>query len=73
MESSKDRFSAFKKGVGYEGYEKSLYSQDWFDSAPERDFANILEDEGDIAMWVRLEPGDLPILWHDGRQYNPTS
>ncbi len=71
LETSHDRFSAFKKGVGYEGYEKSLYSQDWFDSAPERDVANILEDEDAIDLWVRLQIGDLPILWTGAREYNP--
>jgi type III restriction enzyme len=71
LETSQDRFSAFKKGVGYEGYEKSLYAQDWFDSAPERDVANILEDEDAIVLWVRLQIGDLPILWTGAREYNP--
>jgi type III restriction enzyme len=70
-ETSQDRFSAFKKGVGYEGYTKSLYFQDWFDSSTERDVANLLEDELSITLWVRLQIGDLPILWMDARQYNP--
>jgi type III restriction enzyme len=72
VETSPDRFGAFRKGVGYEGYRKSLYAQDWFDSSTERDLANILEDEDAIALWVRLQVGDLPILWTDGgREYNP--
>ena len=70
-ETSQNRFGAFKKGVGYEGYAKSLYAQDWFDSSTERDVANILEDAEQIARWVRLQTGDLPILWRDARQYNP--
>jgi len=70
-ETSQDRFSAFKKGVGYEGYHKSLYAQDWFDSSTERDVANVLEDEDALTLWVRLQIGDLPILWMDARQYNP--
>jgi type III restriction enzyme len=58
--------------VGYEGYKKSLYAQDWFDSSTERDLANILDDEPAITLWVRLQIGDLPILWTDGgREYNP--
>jgi hypothetical protein len=36
-------------GVGYTGYAKSAYAQDWFDSSPERDVANLLEDAEDIA------------------------
>lgn len=71
-ESSSDRFGAFKKGVGYEGYAKSLYAQDWFDSSTERAVANVLEDEPSIMQWVRLQTGDLPILWNGaGREYNP--
>ena len=70
-ETSQDRFSAFKKGIGYEGYTKSLYAQDWFDSSTERDVANLLEDEPTISLWVRLQIGDLPILWMDAREYNP--
>jgi type III restriction enzyme len=69
-ETSPDRLGGFKRGVGYE-FRKSLYAQDWFDSSPERDVANVLEDENDIALWVRLQVGDLPILWSEGREYNP--
>jgi type III restriction enzyme len=68
-ETSSDRFGPFKRGVGYEGYLKSVYEQDWFDSSPERDVANILD--GDIRLWVRLQVGDLPILWTGAREYNP--
>lgn len=69
--TSQDRFGAFKRGVGYLGYQKSLYAQDWFDSSTERAVANILEDEPSIVCWVRLQTGDLPILWREGRSYNP--
>lgn len=70
--TSKDRFSSFKPGVGYEGYKKSLYSQDWFDSSTERAVANILDNADEIRLWVRLQRGDLPILWTgSGREYNP--
>jgi type III restriction enzyme len=71
-ETTRDRFGGFVKGRGYEGYQKSLYGQDWFDSSPERDVANIFEDEeSGIALWVRLQVGDLPILWTGAREYNP--
>ena len=71
IETSPDRYGPFRKGVGYEGYRKSLYAQDWFDSAPERDVANLLEDEETITLWVRLQIGDLPILWSGAQEYNP--
>jgi type III restriction enzyme len=70
-ETSQDRYGAFRRNVGYDTYTKSLYAQDWFDSSTERDVANVLEDEPDITLWVRLQIGDLPILWTDGREYNP--
>ena len=70
-ETSLDRFGAFRKSVGYECYTKSLYAQDWFDSSTERDVANVLETDDTIALWVRLQTGDLPILWSGAREYNP--
>lgn len=70
-ETSQDRFGAFRKSVGYEGYTKSLYAQDWFDSSTERDVANVLDAEDTITLWVRLQTGDLPILWSGAREYNP--
>lgn len=72
-ETTTDRYGDFKgkKGVGFEGYRKSLYAQDWFDSSPERDVANCLEDEAVITMWLRLQTGDVPILWTGAREYNP--
>jgi type III restriction enzyme len=71
-ETSHDLAGTFKKGVGYEGYKKSMYVQDWFDSSTERAAANILDEAAEIASWVRLQTGDLPILWNSaGREYNP--
>jgi type III restriction enzyme len=73
LATTKDRYGDFKgkKGIGFEGYRKSLYAQDWFDSSTERDVANILEDAPQIVLWVRLQIGDLPILWNEAREYNP--
>jgi type III restriction enzyme len=69
--TTEDRLGKYQRGVGYE-YAKSMYVQDWFDSSTERDVANILDDAQEIAYWLRLQRGDLPILWHgSGREYNP--
>jgi type III restriction enzyme len=69
--STEDRLGKFQRGVGYK-YTKSIYAQDWFDSGPERDAANILNATKEIAYWIRLQQNDLPILWHgSGREYNP--
>jgi type III restriction enzyme len=71
-ETGANRTGPFKRGVGYEGYTKSLYAQDWFDSSTERAVANILDTADEVRYWVRLQRGDLPILWSGaGREYNP--
>jgi type III restriction enzyme len=69
---SLDRAGVFSRGTGYEGWKKGLYEQAWFDSSPERDVANILDDTNEVVCWVRLHIGDLPILWSSaGNWYNP--
>jgi type III restriction enzyme len=69
---SDDRLGGFAKGVGYQGWARSMYAQVWFDSRPERDVANIVDATSEVASWVRLHIGDLPILWSDaGNSYNP--
>lgn len=80
VEFSKTRFAKVKTTENIEGkyeratgyrYTKSLYTQDWFDSSTERDAANILESAKEVAYWLRLQIGDLPILWSQERSYNP--
>jgi len=71
VEVTADRYGAYRKGAGYTGYTKSLYAQDWFDSSTERDLANILQDAEGVTCFARLQIGDLPILWTEGRAYNP--
>jgi type III restriction enzyme len=71
-ETSADRTGKWKRGVGYTGYAKSLYDQDWFDSGTEKAVAVILDDAEEIDVWCRLQTGDLRIVWEsDGRQYSP--
>ena len=70
--TSEDRRGPFRRGVGYTGWTKSLYSEVWFDSTPERAVALILDEDDSVSHWVRLHRNDLPILWHNaGRDYNP--
>jgi type III restriction enzyme len=67
-----DRFGPFKKALAYEGYERSLFPVEWFDSAPERTVANIVDADEGVSLWVRLHLKELPILWNSGgKQYNP--
>lgn len=70
--TSRDRRGKFVKGVAYEGWNKGLFEQAWFDSKPEREMANLLDDEDSIVVWDRLLINDLPILWNGAEQnYNP--
>ncbi|MDA8102647.1 MAG: DEAD/DEAH box helicase family protein [Nitrospiraceae bacterium] len=70
--TSFDRTGEFKRGVGYLGWRRSMYDQAWFDSSPERDVANILDEADEVTCWVRLHHDDLPILWSDaGQWYHP--
>ena len=71
-ETSSDRTGTWRRGVGYLGFEKSLYDQDWFDSGTEKSVAVILDDADEVDVWVRLQRGDLKIVWEsDGRGYAP--
>jgi type III restriction enzyme len=71
-ETSADRSGPWKRGIGYTGWAKSLYDQDWFDSGLEKLLAVILDDAAEIEVWVRLQRGDLRIVWEsDGRVYEP--
>lgn len=67
-----DQLGPFSRGVGYGGFTKSLFTQDWFDSEPERAVANMLDDAPDVALWLRLQRGDLPLPWRSPNEnYNP--
>jgi type III restriction enzyme len=69
---SGDRFGEFNKSVAYDGWTRSLFSIEWFDSRPERTVANLLDGERQVLCWARLHVGELPILWNSaGQQYNP--
>jgi type III restriction enzyme len=69
---SGDRFSGFARGTAYEGWRRSLFPIEWFDSRPERTVANMVDDDDGVACWVRLHIKELPILWTSGGQeYNP--
>ncbi len=70
-----NRHGAFDRRSAYDGWSsRAVYAVEWFDSTPERDLANILDEDISVQAWLRLHTGDLPIVWAaDGRQYNPTS
>ncbi|MGO9181167.1 MAG: DEAD/DEAH box helicase [Candidatus Limnocylindrales bacterium] len=69
---SGDRFGEFSRSVAYEGWRRSLFPLEWFDSRPERTVADLLDADAHVLCWVRLHVGELPILWSSsGQEYNP--
>jgi type III restriction enzyme len=71
-DTEKDRFGPFVKSLAYEGWSRAIFPVEWFDSAPERTVANMVDSDATVKCWVRLQVKDLPILWNSGGQeYNP--
>jgi type III restriction enzyme len=69
---SDDRFGPFSKALAYEGWKRSLFPLEWFDTSPERTVANMVDNDKTVECWVRLHVKELPILWNSGgQQYNP--
>jgi type III restriction enzyme len=69
---SQERLGGFTKSLAYEGWKRSLFAVEWFDSKPERTVANAVDDDDGVVCWVRLHMGELPILWNSmGQEYNP--
>jgi type III restriction enzyme len=69
---SSDRHGGFSRSAAYDGWKRSLFPIEWFDSRTERTVANLVDDDEGVACWVRLHIGELPILWNSaGREYNP--
>jgi type III restriction enzyme len=68
---SRDRHGAFSTSVAYGDWKRCMYALAWFDSRPERTVANMVDSSLNVASWVRLHIGDIPLLWNAGRRYNP--
>jgi type III restriction enzyme len=69
---SAHRHGTFLRSTAYEGWGRALFPLEWFDSRTERTVANIVDGDDNVACWVRLHTGELPILWSSGgQQYNP--
>ena len=67
---SSDLIGRFSKRTAYEGWQKSLYAIEWFDSSTERSFARVVDAAPGVDRWVRLHQGELPILWSAERSYH---
>lgn len=71
-EQSSDRLGEFRRNLGYRGWAKAMHEEVWFDSRPERSFANVVDTSELVRCWARLLRGDLPILWNGMRSwYHP--
>jgi len=61
---------AESRGNIIEGYKKSVYSADIFDSTQEKLLADSLDKDKSVVSWLRLRNGQLPIRYIYGN-YNP--
>ncbi|MCW2133380.1 DEAD/DEAH box helicase family protein [Arthrobacter sp. VKM Ac-2550] len=69
---SEDRLGPFDRNTAYKGWNRSIMPLDWFDSAPEREFANVVDDDESVRWWIRLQRDELPLTWTSaGEKYNP--
>ena len=56
----------------FSGFKKSCHNLYKFDSKTEKDFAVILEQDGDVLKWLRPASKQFRIYWkHNSRQYHP--
>jgi type III restriction enzyme len=53
------------------GFRKCLYPIQKFDSDPERRFAGILENDGDVVKWFKPAKGDFQIHHSHEESYEP--
>ncbi len=56
----------------FSGFQKACHTLYKFDSKTEKDFAIILENDGDVLKWLRPAHSQFNIYWkHNSRQYTP--
>ena len=55
----------------FTGYKKGYYTENAFDSDPERLFSIILEEDPDVIRWIKPPLNQLGLFWQAGQQYNP--
>jgi type III restriction enzyme len=68
---SGNRHGRFDRQTAYDGWRKSVYAVNWFDSKPERDLAVLLDESDKVTEWCRLVNEDLTIVWAvSGQRYN---
>ena len=55
----------------FDGYRKSYYPENTYDSDTERILGIILEDDAEVLKWIRLPLNQLGLFYKVGSQYNP--
>lgn len=58
------------KNYLFEGYRKSYYPVNSFDSDDERRFAVVLEDDEDVVRFIKPPLNQLGLFYRAGKQYN---
>lgn len=55
----------------FNGYKKSYYEENAFDSDSERQFSVVLEDDKEVIKWIKPPLNQMGIFWQAGSQYTP--
>lgn len=55
----------------FTGYQKAYYTENAFDSDPERLFSIILEEDPAVIRWIKPPLNQLGLFWQAGQQYTP--
>jgi type III restriction enzyme len=65
-----NRFGPFDRAAAYSNWSRSQHPLQWFDTAPERTLANLLDAATEVEVWSRIQRGELTVDWGNGR-YSP--
>ncbi len=65
-----NRFGPFTRKAAYTGWKRSLHPVQWFDSNPERTLGLLFDGDDEVAIWARIQRGELTVEWKNGR-YSP--
>ena len=55
----------------FNGYKKSYYEENTFDSDSERQFSVVLEEDKEVIKWIKPPLNQMGIFWQAGSQYTP--
>ena len=70
-EHDPDRMGKFKRSGRVTSTRRACSPRTGSTPPPSRMSRTLLDNGNDIVWWLRLQTGDLPILWAQGREYHP--